>query len=660
MKNALEIKTRIPQNLSERKQRLTDITDLLFHLNMDDLKMYYVIFLSEKPKGLNKSALISSVSAAMAFKDERTFRDWFFSFPVLTQNLLYRLAFDYFVPVKKLEEELGLSLVHQISNYYWDEKWVFHEELGVNFLQIRAEYKNTFAVLPHVLRMILVDWLVPPPEFRLENCVFEGAAGPPWDNSAEIADSLPLLFDALTDFFGSGPHSESPFRCIRGFKKKEADELRASSAFKAFAVPEILPEEVKAQRIKGRPSAGARAGDLIPDSADLTARFILAMKNFSPVRPEDGQNEVKKLVSAFFSEKSQYKGYVNPPDRHSLEFNVLFDHVSKNSDLSLRYEGELPRSRRVFRNIITFCAKDGGTFDADKVARYIFRNAQDFTFYFSDTDRYLKYRARTLTLDGMTFSTYNDEFYIHGFLKYHLLVIPLFKAYCYLFAALGLLEITQTSPALARQTQNEKNHPLSPYDSLKTFRITEFGKWCLGLTEKRPERPKAEYQAIADKELFLVTVQGNSLERTVYLDKIGRRLGGQAERGSSAESGAGRWRVSPDSFIAGCTDTKQIEDRISRFKALIDPSPAPHWLALFEKVVNRAGLFDKPLDDMLIYSLAPYRDIAEELLHDAELRSLVHRAEGGLLLVPEKNRKKFFALLNAHGIAVFGRESPSY
>jgi hypothetical protein len=56
---------------------------------------------------------------------------------------------------------------------------------------------------------------------------------------------------------------------------------------------------------------------------------------------------------------------------------------------------------------------------------------------------------------------------------------------------------------------------------------------------------------------------------------------------------------------------------------------------------------------MLVYPLPADRSIAEELLRDAELRSLVHRAEGGLLVVPEKNRKKFFTLLNAHGIVVF-------
>jgi hypothetical protein len=418
---------------------------------------------------------------------------------------------------------------------------------------------------------------------------------------------------------------DSPYRCLRGFKKKNAEDLRASSAFKPFDVP----------------GTEVRASELVPDSVDLTARFILAMKNHSISRPQDGQNEVKALVSAFFSEKSPYKGYVNPPDRHTLEFNVLFDHISKYSEYSLNYGGDLPPSRRIFQTMLMFCAKNGGTFDADKIARFIYRTAQNFTFFSHDMERYLKIKAEKITADGTTYSnSYYDEFLPQGIMTYYLLVAPLFKAYGYLFAALGILEITQTMPPLAR-LHKEKNLPLSPYDSLKTFRVTEFGKWCLGLTEKRPERPKAEYQAIADKELLLVTVQGTSLERTVYLDKIGRKLG------------QNRWRISPDSFIAGCIDKKQIEERVAKFKALIDPDPAPHWGVLFEKAVNRSGLFDESLNDMLVYRLPPDLTVAEELLRDTEFRALVHRAEGGLFVVPDKNRKKFFAVLYKHGIAVF-------
>jgi hypothetical protein len=627
MKNTLEIKTRTMPNLPAIKQRVKNISEYLFELNMEDMRMLHALFLSEKPRGLKKQELITVLAAAMTFDNEKVFREWLFGFPVLTQNLLYILVFDYFVPVKKLETEFGFSLVHKESDYAWQKKWAFHKELGLGFIDCFEQYGHVFAVLPHIIRNILMEWLVPPPELILENCTAgSNSTGVPWDNSAGIADSLPLLYDAMTELFSRMRPPDSPYRCIRGFKKKDVEELRASSAFKPFDVSRGEPHPAGPVAGSG---AEVKASELVPDSADLTARFILAMKNYSISRPQDGQNEVKALINAFFDEKSQYKGYVNPPDRHSLEYNVLFDHISKTSDYSLNYKGDLPPSRKVFRTIIMFCAKDGRIFDADKTALLIYRTLQNFSFYFYDIEKYLKLKAEAITVNGITYSnSYYDEFPPEGIMIYYLLVAPLFKAYCYLFAALGILEITQTMPPLSRLHKG-KGHPLSPYDSLKTFRVTEFGKWCLGLTEKRPERPKAEYQAIADKELLLVTVQGTSLERTVYLNKIGRKLG------------TDRWRISPDSFIAGCVDKKQIEERVIKFKALIDPEPAPHWLALFEKAVNRAGLFDEALDDMLVYRLPPDLNVAEELLRDTEFKALVYRAEGGLIVVPEKTGKNF-------------------
>jgi hypothetical protein len=648
-----EIKTLAKPKFTNRTRCFSEITESIRHLNIEDLRLYCTLFVKGKSKVIQKAAMISAVSAAASFQDEKGFREWFFKLPDLTRNLFYLLAFDNYVPLEKLEKELGLPLAVKTKDYYWEEKWAFLDELDLKFLHIHSQYKKAFVTLPHFLRLILVDWLVPPPDFSLESCTFDGdPAGPVWDNSAEVIDSLPLLFEALADFFHRAKPPESPLQCIRGFKKTNAGALRASSAFKPFKVP-LIPSETGNKKTKGRASADPRESDLVPDSVDLAARFILAMKDFSPVRPKDGQSELKKLISAFFSEKTQFIDYVNPPDRHSLEYNVLFDHVTKYSDHSLNYEGELPCSRRIFLDILMFCAKKGGTFDADKVAAYIYRTAQNFDFYYNDTERNLKYRADSIIIDGETYTTfYSDEFRLHGLLECSLLTAPLLKAYCYLFAALGLLEISQVPPPLARILKDKKR-PLSPYDSLKSFRVTELGKWCLGLTEKSPERPKNDYQAIADKELFLVTVQGNSLERSVYLDKIGSKLGGLHEKGSRTESGTSRWRVSPGSFIAACENKEQIQERIAKFQALIDPAPVPHWISLFEKAVNRAGLFDKPLDNMLVYQLPSDRTIAEELLRDTEFRSLVRRAEGGLLVVPEKNRKKFLALLNVHGIAVF-------
>jgi hypothetical protein len=405
----------------------------------------------------------------------------------------------------------------------------------------------------------------------------------------------------------------------RGLKKRDLAELRQSSGLPPFPL----------------------TGDFAPDSAELSARFVFMMKNGQIQRPKDGQKAAKSLVDAFFSEETLYPKSYYYPDRSALEFNILIDHLSRTSGYYVREDKSLPPSRAAFKRIMMDIAADGRRFDVDKLARRLKLSGAPFFFADTDIEENLKWKAQSLTLGGIEYKQdYYDEFHPEGLLRYELLVKPLFKAYCFLFACLGILEITLEEPPLPGLARG-KPCPISPYDSLKTVKITEMGLWCLGMTNKAPKPPERQYEAIADKELLLVTVRGESLERKVYLDKIGRKLGED------------RWRISPASFISGCVSKRDIEDRIERFRSLIDPNPAPHWINLFEKLRSRSGLFSFPEDGYLVFRLPDDRALTEELLSDRDLAPVVLRAEGRLLIVPAKNEKKFFALLGEHGIARF-------
>jgi len=564
-----------------------------------------------------KVDLIQMLAGALTFQTKDSFNQWFEYLPPLTQNVLSALAFTDYLPVSVLENKFKETFLVKDKRYSWETQLRLNEELNLGFLILDRSNGQYALGLPAFLRKALSPWLNPPPEADIGNCVSDDTE-PGWDNSQSIADSYPLLCDTVKQLFADISEAERE-KAVKGFKKKQMAELRASSGFLEFDMDNTL----------------------CPDSIDLTMRFTLCMKNFRPVRPKDAHEEIRNMVIGFFGQDSLYKKTWYYPDRNYLEYNVCIDHLSKSPGYYLEnYEG-LPTSRETFHKILLEVAKDGRCFDADKLAEHIMVTAKKFWFSGSEFEKTLRIKGSLLELDGIAYSCdYYEDFNVYGILRHPLLVKPLFKAYCYIFAALGLLEITFKTPPLAL-TKASKQMPISPYDSLKTIRITKLGLWCLGLSSEKPPLPRHEYQAIADKELLLVTVQGNSLERTVYLDRIGIKLGED------------RWRVSPASFISGCESKKHIEDRIERFKKLIDPAPAPHWLELFDKALSRAGLFGHYRRDVLVYSLGENRKIAEELLRDPELKRIAFRAEGGMLIVPTRNQKKFLALLNEHGIASF-------
>jgi hypothetical protein len=584
---------------------------------LDYLKLTYKSLIGGKAPTVKKTGLIPMLLEALIFATENDFRKWFDTLRPLTQNILNRMMFTDFLPISVLEKEFNETFLVRNTHYSWGRPLQVNENLNLDFLILDHCKGQFYAGLPIFLRKALFSWFEPPPEAYIANCV-SNETGPGWDNSQLIADSYPLLCDAVQEMFVDCPDIERD-KTAKGLGKKRTAELRASSGFLDFEMNHAY----------------------CPDSLDLALRFILCIKNFNPVRPEDAYDNIRDMTTAFFSEESVYKKTWLYHDRNYLESNVCIDHLSKVPGYYISNNEGLPPSRETFHEILLEIAKDGRRFDADKLAEHIRITSKLFAFSDSDFEDRLKIKATSLDLDGIICPRNDDEdFRVNGILRHNLLVRPLFKAYCYIFASLGLLEITQKMPPLT-VTILKKKLPFSPYDSLETIRITKFGLWCLGMSSEKPPTPSHEYQAIADKELLLVTVQGNSLERAIYLNRIGIKLG------------ENRWRISPASFIAGCESKKQIEDRIIRFKALIDPAPAPHWLELFDKVVYRAGLFGSFRNNMLVYDMPRNRKIKEELLRDPALRKIALRAEGGILIVPVKNQKKFIALLNEHGIAGF-------
>jgi hypothetical protein len=252
----------------------------------------------------------------------------------------------------------------------------------------------------------------------------------------------------------------------------------------------------------------------------------------------------------------------------------------------------------------------------------------------------MRIRADTITLDGIAYNPdmYDDYIEPSPLLRDRILVKPLFKAYCYLMAALGVLEIAETEPPLILE-RGKKTMSLSPYDGLAAFRVTGFGAWCLGLTAERPAAPKQRFEAIVDDELPIVTFKGQSLERKLFLDSIGAKLGDE------------RYRVTETSFSAGCKTVAEIESRVQNFKRLITLNPPELWQRIFTKALTKARTFVRPLV-AYVFQLPPDQEFRREFLAYRTLDKLYLKGEGGVIIVMEKDYQKFCKVAEALGFLV--------
>ncbi|MDR3336911.1 MAG: hypothetical protein LBT16_06875 [Treponema sp.] len=612
----LVVETRQPEKLPPLLERRGQIAALLLGVNLEGSKKFYHSLGGGPLHVKGKAEIVKEMAEFLSFEKLNDFNDSLAALPQVAQKLLRDVVFWCFIPIEPYKAGSGKPLIMQNKSHYWVRKeYEFDPELRLDFLGLYEEADQLVAYINPAFREILQPWFVPPLGGALSDCAaVDIDETQVWSNAGTVADSLPLLCDALSPLVKDMERSKA----IRGFIKRDCNGLRTSSGFMPFAQQNYAP-----------------------DSVDLAARFILCMSEFKPQCPKDVQLGLRTMIDGFFNGKKSKNRY--PVDQSYFEYCVLHDHLSKIPGIYfLEAEGPLP-SRQILRDILLAVARDDRRFNADLLAAHIRFNYDTFYYYSgSDLEERMKLRADRITINGIAFNKdkYGPaEFKPTNIMRFELLAKPLFKAYCYVFAALGLLEITQKTPEFKRSL-NGKTVPISPYDSLDTIRVTDLGRWCLGLSGERPPLPERRYEAIADRELRLVTVQGTSLERSIYLDRVGIRLG------------KNRWRISPASFIAGCETQEQILERIDKFTALIDPNPAPHWKTLFAGLLSRAGLFDEAREDAAVYRLPRDRAVAEELLADPSLAGIALRAEGRLLVVPAKHRKKFTAFLAEHGITL--------
>ncbi|GMO39696.1 MAG: hypothetical protein Ta2B_19480 [Termitinemataceae bacterium] len=636
------VPTKMP-SLSKAQQE--EIVYSIDGLRFDYLRELHKAFFKKRGASLNMRDMVQAIISAVSWKSLTEFDAWITTYPPEVQNIIYTLVFYEKYPEEKLRISKNKPLAISTTEHsiYYEHKATLDPDLNLGFIFAAVEKQQTFLFINKVLRKILLPWFEIPQEYSLSSC--KAAQSPSKDiiynNEKDIIESLPLLAEfAISLNDGVSTYTEKE-KLMKGLGKKQRTELIKQTGFKTFS-PEIKYS---------------------PFAEDLAVRFLLCVTSLAPKKIEDTYEEIKALFDLFF-DTAELKTNFDMYRSGFLETSVLIDHLTKKT--RLYYLGKPPVSRKIFLEILKTIANEDAWFDAEKLSHYAFINDNEFNFFDHEYDTNIGLTASSIIVDEIIYTEkYNYIFNVAGLFRLELLIKPLFKAYCYLFAAFGILEITQKEPQL-RCLKKEVHIPISDYDSLALIRITEFGKWCLGINNNRPAVAKNNFEAIADKELLLITVKGNSLALKILLDKIGSKLGDN------------RWRVSYSSFLSGCTKKDDVVERINNFRKLIDKSPAPVWERLFDQALNYYGFFSANIVEGFIFNLdlerlgrktltsrmindseqisiiekdkSGHQKIIDEILKDPRLKGIAMRAEGRMLVVPRKHKNTFLQIIADYGI----------
>jgi len=560
------------------------------------------------------------VSATLGFftslEKEEQFQEWFESLPPYLSRAIEEASFKGYIDAEQVAKMAGKSVVAGHRSYYYNFQPT-NPDLRLGIFDLYRNYDRNLLFMKHFFRMLMTSFLPAPPHYSIGPCTEQELSG--WSAAQTLSESMPLLLKSIDRLLEDKSRHEKTLR--RGLNKRDIKELRKSSAFPLFPM-------------------GAKTG---VDPIDLIARFIMIdPEQLKLSRTTDVRDFIKTLVTSFFTipPGGRIVSYYLMIDS-SFEYSVLCPHVSKGwgPKLTRSFFSPHPRARSLFYQLLTLMAKSGSWFDVDEVAESIRMQALPFSILRND------YNASELIVKGeeldlpegtIKIDRWEKGFVPDIYLHHPLLTIPILKGYCYLMASLGLLEIDEKEPAKLLKT-NGKISPISPFEGLRRVRITPFGAWCLGISKEKPELRRVSYEAIADRDLPLVTYRGRSLECKVFLERIGDPIGDD------------RFRVSEASFIRDCTSPGDIENRISEFHRLIAKDPAAHWGELFSRLRERARLFEQEEPCMMI-QLPEDWELRRIFLEEKKLSSLVVRAEGGRIVVKQKDYKKLRKALESYGV----------
>ncbi|MFP4564274.1 MAG: hypothetical protein ACLFRY_13300 [Spirochaetia bacterium] len=596
-----------------------EYTDLFERLTVGQLHEIRKCLGFDFKKG-NKDALITAVLGFFSLLEkEEQFHRWFESLPSYLSLAIKEASFKGYIDAEQVEKAAGKSVSMGNRSYHYDY-YKTNPDLRLGIFDLYRKHDRRLLFMKPLFRKLMVSLLPPPPDYSLGPCAEQDSSG--WSAAQTLSESMPLLLKSIDRFLEDRSLHEKILR--RGLNKRDIKDLRKSSAFPAF--PAFLQE----------------AGSVI-DPINLIARFIMIdPEQLELFRTKDVRDFIKGLITTFFTIPRSGRIVSNYlMIDSSFEFSVLCPHLSKGQ--GARWYHSLfhphPPARSLFYQIITGMAESKDWFDVDEIAESIRMQALSFSILRNDynaSELFVKGEELLLPEGPVTIKSWEKGFVPDIYLTHHLITKPLLKGYCCLTASLGLLEIDVEEPAKLL-TKNGKPAPISPCEGLTRARITPFGAWCLGISKDKPELRRVSYEAIADRELPLITYRGQSLECKVFLERIGEPIGED------------RFRVTEASFIRDCRDEEDIENRIDEFHRLIAKDPAGHWEELFSRVRERARLFDHE-EPCVMIQLPEERELRRLFLEDKKLSSLVVRAEGGRIVVKQENYKKLRKALEAYGV----------
>jgi len=208
------------------------------------------------------------------------------------------------------------------------------------------------------------------------------------------------------------------------------------------------------------------------------------------------------------------------------------------------------------------------------------------------------------------------------------------------YTALQALALMLCSLGIAEVAIKDDIHRfLSPFDSVDYVRLTDLGRYALGVTDEyiAPKQEHVAYFELDPERLIIRSLVDPNPYAQLLLD-------------TSTPISRNRFETSALSFLANCQRRDDVESKISIFRQFISSDLPPLWEQFFQTLLQHCHPLKEDVTGYKHYALDPTnRDLIQLVTTDPVLREIVIRAEGYRIMVKNADLKKFENQLKKHG-----------
>lgn len=229
---------------------------------------------------------------------------------------------------------------------------------------------------------------------------------------------------------------------------------------------------------------------------------------------------------------------------------------------------------------------------------------------------------------------FTDDSYIHPGNLIRQISEPFVKSLMFMLSTFGVVEIAYREPA---------EGDTSYYDGLQYVRLTELGKYVLGIINSYTPQLSDDNEPafeLDDKRLLIKVLRTDSPFVPLlkdFADSISPSL----------------YRASYESFLKGCNDGDSVEQKVKMFRQYICNKQPAVWKQFFKEMTERINPFLKPDNKYTLLRLSPDdRELQRLILTEPSIRKYVLKAENYMILIKIDDIKPFANAMRKFGYLI--------